>query len=669
MDNHSILVKIKADAEEFKKAMNEAGKKLDDFGKTASGISKFFGGISGAIAKLGLVGQGLSTAFGAVQGVIGPFYSSFVEIGASLELVSKQTNVTVEGLSRLKYAASQNGVEFETMADALKTFQEQLGAARFGDQGTIDKFKAVGIDAGMFDGLSAQEQFLKLAEYLAGLKDSTQQARAAIELFGDSGYQLLPFFQQGKAGIEALCQEADKLGVTFSEKDAESARELQKNLESLKSAFTDLMGEAMAMIAGPLSQGLTLLKDMLAETRNAFREFASTDTLNIPEIHNQKATLNQQLETAQARVKAKEARFQGARDAISGAHTQSEQWNSDLRNEAAKEYQESLFNALSEHEKEIYLLDQEYANRKKILDTAVKQNQFLLQNKAIDEDEARRAYQALKQRKDELNYWYDVKFEKIEAVRLAKEKEELERKALETQKAAAEEQARAAENQRRAQEEKQRALAEELRIQEEIAAEENRLADAMGTAARLRSDEAIKVGRIQGQLADKEDERNLLLEKGNPNQPKVLQLNDEIDRLQNQLESAKKEELESSLTLTYNQMLDAFEAFERADKFNKDNPAANVQGQADREEELNTLWQDYLEKMEAFQGLVNVSKAGKPMFEPVTSRGTFSAYGIDAVLGADIQKQQLDNLKKICTAVMGIYENAQGQAVLKPAAG
>ncbi|MDO4574167.1 MAG: hypothetical protein Q4D98_03015 [Planctomycetia bacterium] len=39
----------------------------------------------------------------------------------------------------------------------------------------------------------------------------------------------------------------------------------------------------------------------------------------------------------------------------------------------------------------------------------------------------------------------------------------------------------------------------------------------------------------------------------------------------------------------------------------------------------------------------------------VSSNGTFSAYGLDSVAGADIPKQSLDQLKKICQAVLSIH--------------
>lgn len=133
MQNNDLIVKIAADTSEMSAALAKAEKNLETFEHSFSSV---FRGINGALSQFVVS----FSAFGQIKSILQTGIAQFAQFGASLELVSRQTGVASSRLSALKYAAEQSGSSLETAADAMKTFQEQLGAAQLGDAGAIGKY-------------------------------------------------------------------------------------------------------------------------------------------------------------------------------------------------------------------------------------------------------------------------------------------------------------------------------------------------------------------------------------------------------------------------------------------------------------------------------------------------------------------------------------------------
>ncbi len=714
MDENSILVQIKGDTAQLNAALEKANADLEKFGKTADDVSKYVNHWTVSAAKYSMILHGIKNAWGMLSGIMRALLSSFVEFGTALDTVSKQTNISATNLSRLKYAAEQSGVQFEVMADALKTFQEQLGAARFGDAGAIGKLGAVGIDPQSFDGLSEQDQFLKLADHISRITDPAKQARTAIELFGDAGYQLLPFFQQGKDGIEALCKEADELGFTFTEKGAKSAAELKKNIEALKSTFISVGQQIMELLAEPLTLLLELFKAMIKtigeviERYQTFIKYGGLLAIAIggvtaaciklaaiwPALKTailainpvwaglavviagvtravdayiqsigkaEQATsdfLDQQLKPHQERIRKFENRMNTAREGVQQGLDSAQAWRSE--DEAKKKEEEEA--ALPEHVKELQALKEEQKARQKVLEEAEKELDVLLKNSAVSQKEAKRREEEIAREREYLNIWYRENLAKIEAKKLAEETAEIERRKAEDARKAAE----AAQKEAEA---KKKAADEAKKAQKEAEETAKRLQDAEDEAEEIRSPEAVALEGARGRLLLSRDD--LLLAKANPlddakeQQKKIQAIEGKIAKYEKEVQDAEDAERDSSLDRLRSNMISRWNAFL---KNKQADPNWTASKRADHEEAQNQRWKDFMKAKQAYEDRLG-SVPSSPMFQAaeLSSRGTFSAFGLDSVLGADVQKEQLDNLKKICSAVLGLYEKAQGKTVLKPA--
>jgi hypothetical protein len=166
--------------------------------------------------------------------------------------------VTVETLSRLKFVAEQNDVEFGALTTAIKKFQVGLSQAASDGGEASEMLERLKLKASDLKGLKLEEALARIADRVSKLKDPADRTRAAVELFGRSGEQLVPLLNKGGAGIRELADEADRLGITLDSKAVRSIDAADKALKRLKATVDSygsrLAGSIALAIVGPQSQ-------------------------------------------------------------------------------------------------------------------------------------------------------------------------------------------------------------------------------------------------------------------------------------------------------------------------------------------------------------------------------------------------------------------------------
>jgi len=150
----------------------------------------------------------------------------FAKAGDELEKMSRRTGIGVEALSELGFAAEQSGADLATVEKGVKTMQRAIVDLGRGLSTQVDAFGALGLTLKDVQNLKPEEQFKIIAERLSKVEDATTRAGVAAQLFGRAGTKLLPVFEDGAAGMEALQAEARRLGLTISTKTAKDAASL-----------------------------------------------------------------------------------------------------------------------------------------------------------------------------------------------------------------------------------------------------------------------------------------------------------------------------------------------------------------------------------------------------------------------------------------------------------
>lgn len=234
------------------------------------GVSdKLSAGLRRAQRRLRAFGQGLRTAGTQLTGIGASAVTSllatvkvFTAAGDALDKMSLRTGVSVEALSELGFAAEQTGADLQTLENGIRVMQRTLNDAERGLSTATDALDDLGLTAGQLRGLSPEEQFKTLAEAISRVEDPSKRAAIAMQVFGRSGTRLLPLLENGVAGIEALQEQARRLGLTISTQTARDAAELNDTLNILwrvvkQGAF--VIGGALAPTLKDLTTRITRL--------------------------------------------------------------------------------------------------------------------------------------------------------------------------------------------------------------------------------------------------------------------------------------------------------------------------------------------------------------------------------------------------------------------------
>src|SRR5207244_13416047 len=84
----------------------------------------------------------------------------------------------------------------------------------------------------------------------------------ALNVFGRSGKDLIPILNKGSAGLRDLYQEAERMGLVFSQKDLDATRELAIEQRKLNEAITGIevaIGKAALPAVIVMTRGLVSL--------------------------------------------------------------------------------------------------------------------------------------------------------------------------------------------------------------------------------------------------------------------------------------------------------------------------------------------------------------------------------------------------------------------------
>ena len=321
------VVRLKKDFE----GLRAAGKRLGDMFRTTVRRGREFGAWLVRIGRRLAVATAGALAFAAA--IIAVARSGAKAADAAAKSAAG-LNLTIEQYTALKFAATQSGLkveQFETalnslntkVADAAKVSQKlnnQLGlhpeqwaeAQRaMATHGTLlDKttesggravqaLRALGVEV-RADGLQFTDTNQTIEEFAAGLKttrvearptldilfdladafqrfpDGIQEAGLAAALFGeDLGRRMLPFLNQGSAGLRALMGEAERVGATFTTEQGKIGTALIDAQGRLGASLKALKDQIGLLFAPALTDAADRQTEALIRHRKAILDLTS----------------------------------------------------------------------------------------------------------------------------------------------------------------------------------------------------------------------------------------------------------------------------------------------------------------------------------------------------------------------------------------------------------
>lgn len=189
--------------------------------------------------QIAAASRAIALAATAAAAGMAAMVKSAIDAADEISKLSQSTGVATETLSQLKYSADLSGTSFEDLTKGLQRLSKSAADAANGLSTPKRAFEALGISATNADGSlkSTDDLLYEVADAFSQFEDGAGKAAVAQDLLGRSGANMIPFLNQGRAGIEALNREADTFGVTIGGKAGKAAEDFNDNITRLQTAF------------------------------------------------------------------------------------------------------------------------------------------------------------------------------------------------------------------------------------------------------------------------------------------------------------------------------------------------------------------------------------------------------------------------------------------------
>jgi hypothetical protein len=213
-------------------------------------------GLQSISAKALSFGGALSVA--AVVTGLTAITKAVIDQGDALNKMSQKTGIAVEDLSKLQFAADLSGVSAEALQKGLTSLAVGMVEAATGAGPLAEQYKKLGINLRNTDGTmkSSLDVLGELADRFQQMPDGVEKTNLAVDIFGKKlGAEMIPLLNSGAAGLKAMGDEAQSLGLVISGELAKKSEEFNDNLTRL-SKLSSAAGIQIANSLIPSLNGL-----------------------------------------------------------------------------------------------------------------------------------------------------------------------------------------------------------------------------------------------------------------------------------------------------------------------------------------------------------------------------------------------------------------------------
>ena len=232
---------------------------VSNAGKTAG--SNFMGGVGRGLAVAGAATAAVGAAAIKAGDAFADAAGEVAEYGDNIDKMSQRLGLSYEGFQKWDYILGQSGVDIDSMQTGLKTLTNQLDDARNGSADAQARFEALGLSLEDISNMSREEVFESVISGFQQMEDSTERAALANDLFGKSGQNLTPLFNQSVESTQALAQAAEDLGLIMSDDAVKASADYQDALDTMQRSMAGLKNNMM----GNFLPGITSVMDGLTE--------------------------------------------------------------------------------------------------------------------------------------------------------------------------------------------------------------------------------------------------------------------------------------------------------------------------------------------------------------------------------------------------------------------
>jgi hypothetical protein len=209
----------------------------------AKGVGDAFGGMK---EKLGAAFTRLGVAAGVVGGAIagvGYLTAEFIDQGDALADQAEGLNMSTKALQTWQFAAGTVGIESDKLAGIFAKLQSKIAE---GSDGTKEAFSALGLSYSKLRRMSPEQQLTHITEAFSRLPDTVNKTALANEIFGKSGFKLLPVLNAGAAGLKDIYDQAKATGYILGDDTNDAVNKADAAFNTLKLQLAGFKNQALA---------------------------------------------------------------------------------------------------------------------------------------------------------------------------------------------------------------------------------------------------------------------------------------------------------------------------------------------------------------------------------------------------------------------------------------
>ena len=270
VSTESNMRKYEDQLKQVNETTEDASKKSFDFGEAAK--------TAGTVAVAAMAA--VATAVAGVIGTLGEMITQTAEYGDEVDKMSQKLGLSTDAYQEWDYVLSLAGTEMSSMSTGLKTLTNKLDDAKNGSASALAMFESLGLSLEDLQGMSREQAFEAVIYGFQDMADSTERAALANDLFGKSGQELAPLFNQTREETEKQIQAARDYGMVMSKDAVEASADFQDSLETMNrtmngfkrnlvSGFLPAVSSAMdgftQIMAGNTEEGIALIEEATDE--------------------------------------------------------------------------------------------------------------------------------------------------------------------------------------------------------------------------------------------------------------------------------------------------------------------------------------------------------------------------------------------------------------------
>lgn len=258
---------------------------LGDIAGRISGLSSAGEGLSRIFA--GGLAQGFTNVAASVTALVNPVTLALAGITAfaagaaavarglvdledrveRLGRLANQLGVSFEFVQTLEEAGNRTDVSIEQLSGSFARLQNTLAATDEESKKATAALQRLGVSVSEFGALSEEQRIELIGEKLSQIEDPAQRSAAAIALFGRSGVQLLPFFNE--LGLAA--SDMERFGRAVTDLDRQRLADFGGGLDALSLSASGLgtslllpftgLAEGISFALAEITAGITAIVD------------------------------------------------------------------------------------------------------------------------------------------------------------------------------------------------------------------------------------------------------------------------------------------------------------------------------------------------------------------------------------------------------------------------